>query len=245
MHLLLIRHGETDWNYVGRLQGHTDTPLNDRGIEQARILAARLAAEEKIDTLYASPLLRARVTAEIIGARFQLRPLLDERLVERSAGHLEGLTAVEVKERFPDFFKAWRGPRDRPLALPGGESAAAFEERVRSFLQAIRPRHGNESVAVVTHGGTLAIMIEMLLGLNLQHRLPFRFDNTALNILDLTDGHACLKLLNDTFHLSNGYAQKLDTGNDDSRSADVGLLPGGHPLRELRERGQAFTSTKE
>ena len=206
MHLLLIRHGETDWNNEGRLQGHTDILLNARGIEQARILSMRLAAEENIQTIYSSPLSRARVTAEIIGDIFHLHPIMDERLMERNAGHLEGLTAGEVKTRFPEFFKVWHGPRDQPLQLPGGEDDLAFQKRVASFLQTLQDEQRDRSIAVVTHGGTLAMIIATLLGLNLNHRLPFRFDNTSLNVVDFTDGRLCLKRLNDTFHLRNGYA---------------------------------------
>ena len=92
--LLLVRHGETDWNAEGKLQGHTDRPLNDYGRRQAQILADRLA-KEKIDAVYASDLCRARETAEILGERLGLAVGVDPDLREKNWGSWEGLTSDE------------------------------------------------------------------------------------------------------------------------------------------------------
>src|SRR6476661_9887592 len=92
--LLLVRHGETDWNADGRLQGHTDRPLSDFGRRQARQLAEELA-EEKLDAIYASDLSRARETAEIVGVRLGLGVVIDPGLREKDWGTWEGLTGVE------------------------------------------------------------------------------------------------------------------------------------------------------
>ena len=199
MHLLLIRHGETDWNNEGRMQGSIDTPLNARGIEQAQRVAERLTAEERIDVLYTSPLARARLTAEIIGQACGLSPIPDPRLVERSTGKLEGLTLLEVEQLFPEVFRAWREDKAR-VVLPGGEDQQAFQERVVSFLDTVRSRH-QDQVAVVTHGGTLSMLFATLMGLDIQKRFPFRFDNTSLSKVDFTRPRARIDLLNDTCHL--------------------------------------------
>src|SRR3954469_18439411 len=92
--LLLVRHGETDWNAEGKLQGHTDRPLNDYGRRQAEALAERLA-EERVDAVYARDLARTRETAEIVGARLGLPVVLDPDLRERNWGTWEGLTPGE------------------------------------------------------------------------------------------------------------------------------------------------------
>lgn len=199
MHLLLIRHGETDWNNEGRMQGSIDMPLNARGIEQAGKLAARLVAEEQIEVLYTSPLARARVTAEIIGQAFRLAPIPDPRLVERSIGKLEGLTLQEVETLYPKVYRAWREDTAR-VVFPEGEDQVEFQQRVLSFLDTIRSRPERQ-VAVVTHGGTLSMFLATLIGLDIQKRFPFRFDNTSLSKVNLTRRQPRVELLNDTCHL--------------------------------------------
>ncbi len=204
MHLLLIRHGETDWNNEGRVQGHSDTPLNANGIAQARQLAARVAAEESFSALYASPLARARVTAEIIAARCNVAPILDDRLKEQMLGEFEGLTDAELEQRFPGALAAWRAdPLGSPL--PGQEKRDDFRRRVQTFLDDLCARHADGArVAIVTHGGTIGMMLAPLIGLDIGKRFPFWFDNASLSHVDLSGGRVRLRLLNDTCHLRNG-----------------------------------------
>ena len=136
--LLLVRHGETDWNAEGRLQGHTDRPLSEFGRRQAERLAATLAAE-KLDAIYASDLARARETAEIVGERLGLPIALEPDLREKDWGTWEGLTAVE---------------RDRVEFV--GESTQAHQERILGALRRIAERHPRDCrVLVVTHGGSM------------------------------------------------------------------------------------------
>ena len=136
--LLLVRHGETDWNADGRLQGHTDRPLSDYGRRQARQLAEELDGEE-IEAIYSSDLTRARETAEIVGGRLGLPVELDPELREKDWGTWEGLTSVE---------------RDRVEFV--GESTEAHQERILRALGRISERHpGDGRVLVVTHGGSM------------------------------------------------------------------------------------------
>lgn len=203
MDLILIRHGETDWNLQERMQGQTDTPLNARGTAQAHRAAARLAAEHQIEVLYTSPLVRARVTAEIIADKFNLDPIGDVRLTERGVGQLEGLTLPEIGTAFPDVYKAWRDDKERVL-LPGAEDTDEFQRRVLSFLEMARDRHAGQCVAAVTHGGTLSMLFGTLLGLDIHKRFPFRFDNTSISKVDLSRRRPRIYLLNDTCHLRSG-----------------------------------------
>jgi broad specificity phosphatase PhoE len=207
MHLLLIRHGETDWNNEARVQGHSDTPLNATGLAQARQLAARLAAEDAFAAMYASPLSRARVTAEIVAARCGVTPLLDDRLKEQMLGEFEGLTDAEFEQRFPGALAAWRvDPIQNPI--PGQETRADFQRRVQSFLDDLRARHTDGTrVAIVTHGGTIGMMLATLIGLNTGKRFPFWFDNASLSHADLSGGRVRLRLLNDTCHLRDGHGE--------------------------------------
>ncbi|HLX32748.1 MAG TPA: histidine phosphatase family protein [Gaiellaceae bacterium] len=135
--LLLVRHGETDWNADGRLQGHTDRPLTDYGRRQARKLADELGGEE-LDAIYSSDLARARETAEIVAERLGLPVALDPDLREKDWGNWEGLTTVE---------------RDRVEFV--GESTEAHQERMLRALRAIAERHPGGRVLVVTHGGSM------------------------------------------------------------------------------------------
>jgi probable phosphoglycerate mutase len=145
--LLLVRHGETDWNAVGRLQGHTDRPLSDYGRRQARQLADELAAEE-LEAIYASDLARARETAEIVGERLGLPVVLDADLREKDWGTWEGLTPVE---------------RDRVEFL--GESTEAHQKRILRALERIAERHPGGRVLVVTHGGSMRRVQTAALGM--------------------------------------------------------------------------------
>jgi broad specificity phosphatase PhoE len=135
--LLLVRHGETDWNAEGKLQGHTDRPLNDFGRRQAQALADRLAGES-IDAVYASDLSRARETAEILGAKLGLPVLVDPDLREKNWGNWEGLTS---DERLHIEFE--------------GETSEAHRDRTLSAVQRIVERHPDGRIVVVTHGGSL------------------------------------------------------------------------------------------
>jgi uncharacterized phosphatase len=135
--LLLVRHGETDWNAEGKLQGHTDRPLNDYGRRQARALADRLAGEN-IDAVYASDLSRARETAEIVGEKLGLTVAVDPDLREKNWGNWEGLTS---DERLHIEFE--------------GETSETHRDRTLSAVQRIVERHPGERVVVVTHGGSL------------------------------------------------------------------------------------------
>jgi broad specificity phosphatase PhoE len=135
--LLLVRHGETDWNAEGKLQGHTDRPLNKYGRRQAQALADKLAGE-RIDAVYASDLARARETAEIVGEKLGLTVAVDPDLREKNWGNWEGLTS---DERLHIEFE--------------GETSEAHRDRTLSAVQRIVERHPGERVVVVTHGGSL------------------------------------------------------------------------------------------
>jgi broad specificity phosphatase PhoE len=135
--LLLVRHGETDWNAEGKLQGHTDRPLNDYGRRQAQALADKLAGES-IDAVYASDLSRARETAEILGAKLGLPVAVDPDLREKDWGNWEGLTS---EERLHIEFE--------------GETSEAHRDRTLGAVQRIVERHPEGRIVVVTHGGSL------------------------------------------------------------------------------------------
>jgi uncharacterized phosphatase len=144
--LVLVRHGETEWNRIGRVQGLSDIPLNDTGREQARHAGRRLAAE-RWDAVAASPLRRAAETARIIAAELGLpEPELVDELVERNYGEGEGLTGQEIDARFGGVVQA-------------RESREQVVERVRPALLALAERHPEGRVLVVSHGGVIGSLV--------------------------------------------------------------------------------------
>jgi broad specificity phosphatase PhoE len=175
--LLLARHGETDDNVPPlRFQGQRDTPLNDRGREQARELAERVAAlDPPIASLWCSDLSRARETAEIVGARVGLEPRPDARLREGWRGEWEGFLFEQVERADPERYAAWRNPdAEIGFRFPGGESLAEQQARVLACLRDISaaapegrfrppavasdPPPGDVTL-VVCHGGSIRTVL--------------------------------------------------------------------------------------
>lgn len=150
--LLLARHGETDWNLQQRVQGHTDRALNDTGRAQARALAEELEGERLV-AVYASDLRRARETAEAVAEGHGLTVVCDPDLREKHFGTWEGLTDLEIEERYPDAVRGRWGD---------GETTEAVSERAVAAIQRIRERHPDGTVLVVSHGGALRAILAYL-----------------------------------------------------------------------------------
>ena len=148
--LLLARHGETDWNRIGRWQGHADPPLNETGRRQAAELAERLAGDG-IAAVYSSDLVRASETARTVGERLGLRVVEDAALREIDVGSWSGLTRAEVEQRFPQGYARWLGGE----IGHDGETREQLTERALKATLLIATRHPGERVLVVTHGGVI------------------------------------------------------------------------------------------
>jgi probable phosphoglycerate mutase len=202
MELLLIRHGQSVANKEGRLQGQFDSPLTDHGREQASALARRLQHDRwDISAIYASDLRRAKETAEILAASLDLPLVLDSRLREYGFGVLTGLIWREIEPRFPEIWHAMVHRTQWP-PIPGEEGNRAFQARLVAALEEIQTRHeAEETVAVVSHGGSLGMMLAHFLELDPHLPTPFRFGNTSLSAVEFTPRGARLALMNDTCHL--------------------------------------------
>lgn len=179
--ILLARHGETEWNALGRWQGHTDIPLNEAGRAQARSLAAGVASAG-IATVVTSDLLRARETGEIVATALGLgAPVVEPALRERRFGVFEGLTRDECVARYPEAWRAWQA---RTGAPPGGELQAAAVARVAAALGRIAAGAGAGAAGggptlVVSHGGVMRLWLMDLLGVDVP-RIP----NAAVYAVD-------------------------------------------------------------
>jgi 2,3-bisphosphoglycerate-dependent phosphoglycerate mutase len=160
--LFLFRHGETDWNREGRLQGHTDVPLNDTGIGQARLLGERLRPH-RLETVMSSDLARARTTAEIVATALGIPLWTDDGLRETNVGAAEGLLWAEAKTRFGEgLTERWYSHGD--TAFPGGETGLATRSRGLAALRRFALAHPYRRIGVSTHGA----MVRQLM----KHALP-------------------------------------------------------------------------
>ncbi len=177
--LLLIRHAETDWNRQMRFQGHSDVPLNARGLAQAQRLAHRLA-DEPLDCIVTSDLLRTRQTAQPLLSLRELTTEADAAWREQAFGVLEGLDAETIRTRHPEIWAAWLR-HEADLAPPGGESNLQFHARAIGALQALAKAHAGQRIAVVTHGGVLDMLWRTVHGLPLSGARSCLIPNTGLN----------------------------------------------------------------
>ena len=154
LHLLLLRHGQTDSNAGGILQGHLPVPLNDLGRRQATALADRLRDyRPRVGRLISSDLPRAAQTAEPIADALNLNVTFDDRWRERFLGEFQGKTVGERR-----LWTATSG-QENP---PGAETIEQFEKRVRSALESLAPPLDDSPVAVVTHGGPIRVLLRLL-----------------------------------------------------------------------------------
>lgn len=178
MQIILVRHGQTDWNLQGRCQGSTDLELNPSGIEQAENVALGLR-QEKIHAIYSSHLKRAVQTAARIRQYHRVEVVADEDLRELDHGHLEGLTFVEVRERYPEFIGRWRR-EPASLTVPGGESLPDVDRRIWRAIERMARVHSSETVLVVTHNFPILALLCRITGTPLDQYRAFRVEPCGL-----------------------------------------------------------------
>ncbi len=156
--IYLIRHGETDWNLAGRWQGHADIPLNAIGQRQAQLLAQRLQEEGvTFDAIYSSDLARAYQTAWEVGAAVRVPVQLYPPLREIDLGVWSGLRYDEIRERFPIEARLLEEGQDIPRG--GGETLSGLRKRVVEALEGIIAHRDEETIALVTHGGCIRMLL--------------------------------------------------------------------------------------
>ena len=184
--LILIRHGETDWNRELRFQGQVDVALNDVGLEQARRLAARLAGE-MVDGVHASDLLRAQQTAQPIAQQLGLGLLSDTALREQSFGDVDGMRVDDIKADHPLAWEGWlRFEAD--YSMPGGETTRQFHARVMDAVQRLAGAHDGKTLIVVTHGGVLDMVYRTALSLGLDGPRQGDIPNAGVNRVRVQGG---------------------------------------------------------
>ena len=200
--MVLVRHGQSTWNRVHRIQGQLDPPLSEEGRRQAERLGRRLA-EHRFAAAYTSDLQRAFETARIAGAaaHFEAQPLPGLR--EIFLGEWEGLSSEEIGVRYPQVWARWVEEPDWDL-VPGGEGASAFEARVDRALDEIAARHVGERVLVVTHGGVIQVALHRIVGRPSRGIFLFKIQNASISLIERRGARAVVAGVNDVAHLDSG-----------------------------------------
>jgi len=198
--LCLVRHGETEWNAEGRVQGQTDIPLNPVGIRQARAAAARLARHD-FTAVYSSDLMRVRQTAEPAAQKLALPVQFDPDLRERHYGIFERLLYSEVKERHPELYRRFH-EKDPDYDFETGESLRTFFDRSLRAVTRIADRHPGEEVLIFTHGGVLDMVYRHARELGLAAARDFGIPNCGVNWIEITPRGWGVHSWADVSHLS-------------------------------------------
>lgn len=186
--IILIRHGETDWNRELRFQGHIDVPLNDMGHEQARRLGLRMAGE-MVQHLVSSDLMRAQQTAAPAAQQLSLPVVTRAALREQNFGLVEGMRADEIQNLHPRAWEQWLEFRE-DHAMPEGENARDFHARIIGSLGDIAALHAGQRVLVVTHGGVLDMVWRTANGLSLSGPRRSDIPNAGFNRIRIADAAA-------------------------------------------------------
>ena len=200
MNLILVRHGETDWNRTGRCQGVADIELNDIGRKQVRELAESLKNHD-IAAVYSSSLRRALETAREIARHHDISVTIEEDLREMNQGELEGLMFSEIRERYAHVLKEWRESPET-LKLPSGESLLDVQQRIWKAFEKVQRRHAGETVVAVSHNLTITSLLCKITGVGLKGFRNFNLQAASKNIIVSRNGNFEIDVLNDVSHLS-------------------------------------------
>ncbi len=199
--IIAIRHGETAWNVDTRIQGHLDIELNLTGLLQASRVA-RALADESIDAVYSSDLLRAWQTANAIAHATDSPLSANLGLRERGFGSFEGKTYAEIENLWPEASEQWR-KRDPHWAPPGGESLSDMRVRILQTTTRLAQQHLGGQIVVVAHGGVMDQLYRLATGQALQAPRAWHLGNAAINRLLWTPEGFTLVGWADTSHLDD------------------------------------------
>lgn len=198
--LIIIRHGQTEWNLSGRYQGQSDIKLTDIGIKQAQCLAENFPVS-KIDIIFSSDLQRAAITAKMISDHFNCPVIKDSAFREISFGQWEGHTYNEIIEQWPEALNYFFTSPDR-LNIPLGETFPEVQDRAMGKISEIMNVYPDKTVVIVSHGAIIRTILSACLHTPLKYLWSFQQDNTAVNIINYADNNFYIETLNNTSHLA-------------------------------------------
>ncbi len=199
VNIILIRHGETDWNTEQVFRGRIDVPLNQVGLSQAEAVGRSLR-DSDIDALYSSPLTRAFETAHMLAKGRNLKIVSEEGFIDINFGLWQGISHQKVKEDFKDLYGQWIS-EPHEVTFPQGESLEKVKIRSKKALDTIVKNNPGRTVAIVSHRVVNKVLLCTVLGLDLTHFWNIRQDTCAVNRFEYKEGSYFLTLLNDTCHL--------------------------------------------
>ncbi|HEC33575.1 MAG TPA: histidine phosphatase family protein [Chloroflexi bacterium] len=198
--VLLIRHGQTEWNREQRFRGRADIPLDETGLRQARVTAKYVAARWPVRAVYSSPMQRAIQTAEAIAAVQGLEVQLLQGLLDLDFGMLQGQPFADARVCYPDLLRAWfEAPHT--VRFPGGEGLDEVRNRCTATLREVVDRHPEQTVAMVAHTVVNRVLLCAVLDLENDHFWHLGQDTCAVNLIEWDGKRYMLRLLNDTSHL--------------------------------------------
>lgn len=200
--LFAVRHGDTDSARERRFTGGRDVPLSPHGRRQSEAVARALAGVF-VDAVYASPLARARASAEAIAAPHKVAVRVAPPFREMSFGQWEGLTRAEVAVRYPEAFETWRTRPDR-VVPPGGEALEAVAARVQSALTALLQEHAGQTVVLVAHAVVLRLIVLAALGLGPDRLWSVDASPAGITEIEYQDGWVTVHRMNTLAHLFEG-----------------------------------------
>lgn len=220
--LTLIRHGETDWNCVKRIQGHTDIPLSSEGERQAVLLGERIAREvaahgRVFDHVLTSDLQRAVQTAEPVARACGLPLVRTAQLRERHYGVFETRVPDEIHADFPEDYAHWQR-RDPDFVIPGGESTRGFYTRITAFVAQLLRDYEGQRLALVAHGGVLDCCYRLATGLALSEPRSYPLLNASVNRLAFDGERWQVVSWGDVAHLDDAVR---DESNDKPGPAET------------------------
>ncbi|WP_270940780.1 histidine phosphatase family protein [Romboutsia lituseburensis] len=197
----IVRHGQTNWNILGKTQGHGNSDLTKKGEEQALELAEAML-NYPIDLIYSSDLGRAIQTAEIVGQKIGVEVKQTPALREMGFGAWEGLLIEEIKKDHLDTYTTWRN-EPHLVNIEGGETLHIIKERVDNFIKEINEKYDNKHILLVSHSVTVRVMLLSFLNSGMENIYRIKQDNTALNMVEFRDYGPVVLKMNDTSHIKN------------------------------------------
>ncbi len=209
LRIILLRHGETNWNIEGRFQGQIDTDLSERGLAQGEMVAKALE-HTPIDLAISSPLKRSYITCKLAADLHGLRVIRDKRLTEISHGLWEGVQAEDIKKTYGEELALWHSHPEQ-VQMPEGESLEDVRVRVREAFDEYAKLYDGKTVLVAAHDAVNKAILCDLLGLSMAHFWQIKQDNCCINVIEHQDGLWRLVASNVTSHLGyliSGIEQK-------------------------------------
>ncbi|MCH4886281.1 histidine phosphatase family protein [Acidaminobacter sp. JC074] len=198
MNLILIRHGQSEADVLNVLEGRADFPLTDKGILQVKHLCDWIKENERIDVIFSSTLKRASKTAMMLSEATSTELIFKEELMEKDNGLLAGMSRVEADEKYP----IPKGGIKYYQTNAGGESRISFRARVETFIAELINETDTENICVVAHGGTINMILQVVLNLPIRTDIAFACDDTSIHKVSYVERSPWIEYLNKTEHLN-------------------------------------------